>query len=227
MRIDRIDFVEKGKCFFCHRDLPTQTAYIIDLGGGREAQSGPDCAKRRFKDLSNIPNFTKAAICEDGVVRKRRAEVFSASPSAASAAPPDERSGTEKEYLLLRCKLLSDFANIGYAPLNEIYGRTSGALAYEDRRFLTNMIAKLAKSESTLSHRNLMACYMSKRVLLHWIKEEDNEFAKKIYEYLKKNYRLSEAQISAINGYIAKSRRFPKLNHEWFVPKKQADAEGK
>jgi hypothetical protein len=93
MRIDRIDFVERGKCFFCHRDLPTQTAYIIDLDDGREAQSGPDCAKQRFHSLSNIPNFTKAAITEEAIGRRRRSEVFSGQHSP----PPLRRPRNAKE----------------------------------------------------------------------------------------------------------------------------------
>jgi hypothetical protein len=210
MNIDRIDFVEFDHCHFCSHKLTTQIAYIVILDNGKETQAGPKCIRKYFKDTKNVPNFTNA-------VKDYNSKNQNTSIIKGIKKEKEKHGDIEIEYLLLRCKLLDDFIGIKYQPFVEIFTKTQGKMLDDNsRNYIGNLIHKLNANKSRLSYKNLMACYMAKRILDIWIKRENNDFAKSLYKYLIKNYYLTKKQINGANKWIKNMRKIPEINDKWF-----------
>jgi hypothetical protein len=216
MRIIRRDFVEDDSCYFCHRQhtLTTKIAYIIGLENGEETQCGPCCAKNHFSKIivTNTPDFTRATIeCNS-----------KESNGKGDNSNNNINSTKELEYLHLRCKYLDDFADstkIKYQPLMDIYNKNNFEINDEDKKHINNIMNKLKNTK--LSYENLMACYQAKKIINMWIKQENNNidslnFAKKLYERLKKYCYFTVKQVIGLNNWIINMEKIPKINGKWF-----------
>jgi hypothetical protein len=129
----------------------------------------------------------------------------------------DIHGNMEFEYLLLRCKLLDDFHGIEYQSLMNIYNKNKKELVDDkDKTYIKNIMNKLDENKSKLNYKNLMACYMAKRVLNWLIKNENNDFTKGLYEFLKKNYYLTKRQIEGVNNWIKNIDKKLEINGKWF-----------
>ena len=200
------DFIEDSKCNFCPQKITTKVAYIIELDNGQIKQCGPKCFKKHFNEITYILDFTRASL--EFVSKKLNAS------NNKNNIIKNINDTKEIEYLYLRCELLNDFKGVEFPLLMDIYKKNKYLLNDNDKNYIKNLMNKL--KFSNLNYKNLMACYMTKRILNMWIKKENNEFAKGIYEYLKKNCSLTEKQIIGANNWIENMKNIPKIKGNWF-----------
>ena len=214
MKLDRIDFVDNDSCFFCNHKLATKIAYIFIMEDGTEIQSGPECAKKH-SIVKDVPNLTK------GSLEKKQGAETTESRKKSNLEVFNEKYTKEVEYLILRCDRLSDFYDIDYEPLMKIYDKyIQNSLDQNDYIYLKNIVNKADREYSKYGYKNLMACYAAKHHINLWIKNEfDNTFAQGIYDYLRKNYFLTEKQIVAANNWIRNVSKVSQIEGKWFYKK--------
>jgi hypothetical protein len=214
MKIIRIDFVENDKCCFCMHKLSSKIAYIIELDNGDEVQCGPTCAEKRFPDMTNVPNFTRASL--DHFSNK------SSKKDTGEGHIKKTQSNRELEYLQLRCKYLADFDDkngIKFPFLMNIFNKNQFEITDEDRIKISNLMKKMENTK--LGYKNLMACYMAKKILGLWIKQKSDKYAVSTLNYLVNNCFLTEAQVNGANNWIINKKKIPKINPEWFFKLKK------
>jgi len=207
VKIIRKDFIDTEKCYFCPQKLTTRIAYIIELDNGEEVQAGRVCAKNNFGNIPDVPNFTKAII-----------EYTSKKENTVNENIDSENisnKNIELEYLYLRCKLLNDFNGIKDSILFEFFN--NGKVKLDDIEFKSIRTTMSELENSNFGYKNLMACYMTKRILLMLFDTKAKEFAQGVYEYLKKNFYITEKQIIGINNWINKIKNIPSVNAKWFL----------
>ena len=214
MKIIAVDFVETDSCCFCNHKLPTQTAFIIEFANGELSQCGPTCAKQRFQDIKNVPNLTMASLDHNS----------GNSDGTGTSEKSIKRIQNNKElaYLHLRCKYLNDFDEsnkINFKFLMDVFNKNTIGIDDKDRNSIKKIMDSMKNTK--LGYKNLMACYMAKRILSMWIKKSPDDYAVSLFSQLKMKCYLTEAQVNGANNWINNMKKIPKINGEWFYNPKR------
>jgi len=214
MRIISIDFVETDTCCFCKQKLPTQIGYIIELDNSEISQCGPTCVKKHFTNTENVPNLTMASLDHNSEKSNEA--------NTGEKHIKKTKNNQELAYLHLRCKYLNDFDEsnrIKFNFLMDIFNKNPFEINDKDKISIRKTMDSM--KDTKLSYKNMMACYMAKRILNMWIKKSPDDYAISLLRQLKEKCYLTEAQVIGANKWINKMEKIPNINGEWFHnPKK-------
>ena len=212
MEIDRIDFGKNNFCYHCNRKLIAKS-YVVKING-EEVFFGSECIKEHFPIINkDIPNFIRASID------------YEIDPNKIKRTDTLEKNNTESlrriiEYLRLRCELLTDFYKIEDKDITNIYLRHKNSkIDGDDKNYIYSLMEYFDKINPKFGYKNLMACYMAKNILLLWIDNKNDDFAKSIFENLKSKYYLTEKQIIGANNWIKNIKELKVINGKWFYKK--------
>ncbi len=173
-----------------------------------EVAAGPTCARKHAPTVE-FPNFTKSAhYADDQVELTGRGE-----KQEGRSQPTDETHRAETErlraitYLRLRQEKMADFAGVRYEALDSVYERyRAGALTDDDVTRLERLAAAVERRRPLLSPGSLQTAYAYHVLLRRSAEkiqvEEKREYLRSLDEYLRRNLRLTPAQIAGANRWL-------------------------
>ncbi|MAG65037.1 MAG: hypothetical protein CMK74_04080 [Pseudomonadales bacterium] len=246
----RVDFLPDGAyCIFCGRELKTKKGIVVRQSDGREAFSGPGCAKSKMGDpKERLLDVASMALL---VVEGRRGEVARSGPSSAASPaqqnelrpePGDETNAPSPspppthlpavEYLRLRYEVMGDFNGNVTAVMRQAYWDFSrnGVLSPDAEGLLLGVMRKSAIDNSVFSDRNIRRCIG----LEYWLKlalqntrPDRRDYLNSMLDTLHYEWSLSPGQIDAINKWGKGLRKtlpsFPKLSNKSFAGVRRPD----
>lgn len=245
----RVDFLPAAGayCIFCGRELKTKKGIVV-RDNGREAFSGPGCAKSKMGDpKERLLDVASMALL---VVEGRRGDSARSGPSSSATAPapasspPEMGSDTGEspspsaihlpavEYLRLRYEVMGEFNGNVTAVMRQAYRDLSqtGVLSPDAEGLLLGIMRKSAIDNSVFSDRNIRRCigleYWLKLALQN-TKPDRRDYLNSMLDTLHYEWSLSQGQIEAINRWGKGLRKvmtsFPRLNNKSFAGVRRPD----
>lgn len=226
--IDRVDFIEKGNCRFCDRELKSRIAFVlVEESTGGEVYCGPTCLTKHahLDPKVSYPDFTKAS--PDPVGDENDDEGAGSGPLPPNREKRPRKYSAKKvgqedvEYLRLRYEKLAGFKGMRLQGLDSVYVRyRSGELSEDDRKYLANLIRKVRIERPEFSPENLATCYAYHfwlTVALNALPESKRGYFTGLLESLKKRQRLTISQIEGANNWLRTIAGVPTLDPEAFL----------
>ncbi|WGK63405.1 hypothetical protein QAO71_17845 (plasmid) [Halopseudomonas sp. SMJS2] len=246
----RVDFLPAvgAYCIFCRRELKAKKGIVVRQSDGREAFSGPGCAKSKMGDpKERLLDVASMALL---VVEGRRGEAARSGPSSTASPgeqpeprldPGNETSEAPSpsaihlpavEYLRLRYEVMGEFNGNVTAVMRQAYWHLNktGVLSPDAEGLLLGIMRKSAIDNSVFSDRNIRRCigleYWLKLALQN-TKPDRRDYLNSMLDTLHYEWSLSQGQIEAINKWGKGLRKtmtsFPTLNNRSFAGVRRPD----
>ncbi len=245
----RVDFLPAAgaHCVFCGRELKTKKGIVVRDHDGREAFSGPGCAKSRMGDpkerLLDVASMALLVV-EGKRGDSARSGPTTAAPPSTAVSNPEIGSDSQPlpspassrlpavEYLRLRYEVMGDFKGNVTAVMRQAYLdlNRNGVLSPEAEGLLLGIMRKSAIDNSVFSDKNIRRCIG----LEYWLKlalqntrPDRRDYLNSMLDALHFEWSLSQGQIEAINKWGKGLRKvlpsFPRLNNTTFAGVRRPD----